>query len=63
MSFGIIRAYRSIDNPFFYNSKFPATEPDGSMAGHPRSLRSRLWRDDGGFLLCAVTSSKVRGKP
>ena len=33
MSVCIIRAYRPIDNIFFYNSNFLATEPDGSMAG------------------------------
>lgn len=57
MSFGIIRAYRSIDNPFFTIPIF--SHRAGWLNGwHPCSLRSRFRRDDGGF--CFARSQAAR---
>lgn len=57
MSVCIIRAYCPIDNPFFTVPIF--SHRAGWLNGwHPRSLRSRFWRDDGGF--CFARSQVAR---
>ena len=57
MSVCIIRAYRSIDNILLL-FQFPATEPDGSMAGILQPPKS-LWRDDGGFCFARSQAARI----
>ena len=59
MSVCIIRVDCPVDNPFF---TFPiSSHRDGRRLNgwHPRSLRSRFQRDDGGFCFARSQTAKV----
>ena len=61
MSFGIIRAYRSIDN-IFVLFPFSATESDGLMTGAHAASEVAFRATAEAFLFCPTTDDFVRGK-
>ena len=59
----IIRADCPVDNSFFYNSNFSATEPDGSMAGFHVASEVVFRATAGAFCFARPQDSAERGGP